>query len=237
MTRRNAAALAAVALVTAALTAGVGAQSQEPPKIKIPESGVSQIMTLEGQYIRVAYNNEGYAVLGYRLANSTVGEDWMLLEVGLTVRDNVPDYKLTREDISLETPDGKTLPAPTMEEYRKANVRSLEERSKVIRDSINYFPPSATRACALTFFPDLTSRVMPVDEIELSNQRACLGRLYFKVPGGITYGQHWLNVKFEKNLVRVPFRILTQDEEKLMDKHYKSINKQVKDAFKPKKTS
>ena len=39
-------------------------------------------MTLEGQYIRVAYNNEGYAVSGTSLANSTVGEDWMLLEVG-----------------------------------------------------------------------------------------------------------------------------------------------------------
>ena len=234
MTRRNAAALAAVALVTAALTAGVGAQSQEPPKIKIPESGVSQIMTLEGQYIRVAYNNEGYAVLGYRLANSTVGEDWMLLEVGLTVRDNVPDYKLTREDISLETPDGKTLPAPTMEEYRKANVRSLEERSKVIRDSINYFPPSASRPCRIGFFSDLSSPAMPYDQVELDKTRACLGRLYFRIPGGITYGQHWLNVKFENSLVRVPFRILTADEEKRLNKNYKSIKKQVEDSFKKK---
>jgi len=235
MTRRNAAALAAVALVTAALTAGVGAQSQEPPKIKIPESGVSQIMTLEGQYIRVAYNNEGYAVLGYRLANSTVGEDWMLLEVGLTVRDNVPDYKLTREDISLETPDGKTLPAPTMEEYSKANVRLLEERSKVIRDSINYFPPSAHRACRIGFFAPLEVPATAWDNVELSSERGCLGRLFFKIPGGITYGQHWLNIKFEKSLVRVPFRILTKDEQKTLDKHYKSIEKQVKEAFAPKK--
>ena len=57
---------------------------------------------------------------------------------------------------------------------------------------------------------------MPCDEVELSHQRACLGRLYFKVPGGISYGQHWLNVKFEKSVVRVPFRILTKDEEKLL---------------------
>ena len=53
---------------------------------------------------------------------------------------------------------------------------------------------------------------------------------------GLTYGQHWLNVKFEKSLVRVPFRVLTKEEEKLMDKNYKSISKQVKDAFKPKKS-
>ena len=81
----------------------------------------------------------------------------------------------------------------------------------------------------------MTSRALPVDQVELTNQRACLGRLYFKVPGGITYGQHWLNVKFQNSLVRVPFRILTADEEKLLSKNYKSIEKQVKEAFKPKK--
>ena len=57
------------------------------------------------------------------------------------------------------------------------------------------------------------------------------------MPGGIKYGQHWLNVKFEKSLVRVPFRILTEDEEKFLSKNYKDISKQVKDAFKPKKKS
>jgi hypothetical protein len=215
----------------------VDAQAQEPPKVKIPEPGVPQIMTMEGKFVRAAYNNEGYVIIGYQLVNRSVGEDWMLLELGVTVLDNTPDYRLKRDALSLETPDGKTIPLPTINEHREGNTTALQNREKVQRDSINYFPPSATRACALTFFPDLTSRAMPVDEIELSNQRACLGRLYFKVPGGITYGQHWLNVKFEKNLVRVPFRILTKDEEKLMDKHYKSISKQVKDAFKPKKTS
>ena len=35
--------------------------------------------------------------------------------------------------------------------------------------------------------------------------------------------------------MRVPFRVLTAEEEKLISKNYKSIEKQVKDAFKPKK--
>ena len=42
-------------------------------------------------------------------------------------------------------------------------------------------------------------------------------------------------MKFEKSVVRVPFRILTKDEEKFVDKNYKSIKKQVEDAFKKKK--
>ena len=211
------------------------AQAQQPPVVKIPQPGVPQIMTMEGKFVRAAYNNEGYVIIGYQLANRSIGEEWMLLEFGTTVLDNTPAYKFKREALSLETPDGKTIPLATLNEHREANTRALMNREKVQRDSINYFPPMATRACGLTFFPELDSRVMPVDEVELSNTRACLGRLFFKVPGGITYGQHWLNVKFDKSLVRVPFRILTKEEEKLMDKNYKSISKQVKDAFKPKK--
>ncbi len=142
---------------------------------------------------------------------------------------------MTRAALSLETPDGKTIPLPTVTEQREGNVQAIQQRAKVQRDSINYFPTRASRACAILFFPDLGSRALPFDEVDLSNDRACLGRLYFKIPGGIAYGQHWLNVKFEKSLVRVPFRILTKDEEKFFSKNYKSIEKQVKEAFKPKK--
>jgi hypothetical protein len=212
----------------------VAALAQEPPKVQIPDPGLPQIMTMEGRYVRAAYNNEGYAILGYKLANLSVGEEWMLLEVGFALRDGVPDYDLTRKELSLETPDGKTIPLPTIEEYRKADTRALQMRERVQRDSINYFPPNAHRACSIQFFTDVNSRAMAWDKVELSDQRACVGRLYFPVPGGIQYGQHWLNVKFAKSLIRVPFRILTKDEEKYLDKNYKDIEKQVKEAFKKK---
>jgi hypothetical protein len=212
----------------------LAAFAQETPKVQIPEPGVPQIMTMEGRYVRVAYNNEGYAILGYKLANLSVGEEWMLLEVGFALRDGVPDYDLTRKELSLETPDGKTIPLPTIEEYRKADTRALQMRERVQRDSINYFPPNAHRACSIQFFTDVNSRAMPWDKVEMSDQRACVGRLYFPVPGGIQYGQHWLNVKFAKSLIRVPFRILTKDEEKFLDKNYKDIEKQVEEAFKKK---
>ena len=75
---------------------------------------------------------------------------------------------------------------------------------------------------------------MPFDEVELSPVRACLGRIYFNVPEGIAYGQHWLNVKFQNSIVRVPFRILTKDEEKFVGKNLKDIQKQVEEAFAPK---
>jgi hypothetical protein len=211
------------------------AQAQATPTVQIPQGGVPQILTIEGKFVRAAYNNEGYVILGYQASNRSIGEDWMLLEVGMTVRDKVPNYKITREAISLELPDGKTLPLPTVTEQRSGNVQGIQQRAKVQRDSINYFPPGASRACGLLFFPDLGSRALPYDETELSDDRACVGRLYFKIPGGIALGQYWLNVKFQNSLLRVPFRILTEEEEKFLSKNYKGIEKQVKEAFKPKK--
>jgi hypothetical protein len=212
-----------------------GAQAQEAPKVAIPQPGVPQIMTMEGKFVRAAYNNEGYVILGYQVVNRSIGEEWVLLEIGATARDGVEAFKLMRGDFSLEIPDGKTIPLPTDSEVRAANTVALQNRTKVQRDSINYFPPSATRACRIGFFAELTSPVMAYDEVEISNTRACLGRLFFKVPGGITYGQYWLNVKFPKSLIRVPFRVLTEAEEKTLSKNYKDISKQVKDAFKPPK--
>jgi hypothetical protein len=212
-----------------------GDAQKEAPVVQIPQAGVPQVQTIEGNFVRAAYNREGYVILGYQASNRSVGEEWMLLEVGITVLDKVPDYRLTREAISLELPDGKTIPLATVEEQRQGNPQAIQQRAKVQRDSIDYFPTSAHRACALLFFPQLGSRALPYDVVDLSDDRACLGRLFFKIPGGIAYGQHWLNVKFENSVVRVPFRILTKDEEKLLSKNYKSIKKQVQEAFQPKK--
>ena len=83
------------------------AQSQAPV-VPMPQSGVPQIFTMEGKFVRAAYNNEGYVILGYELVNRSIGEEWVLLEVGMTVLDRTPAYKFTRDALSLETPDGKT---------------------------------------------------------------------------------------------------------------------------------
>ena len=215
--------------------AGTPVGAQEKPTVAIPKAGVPEIMTIEGTFVRAAYNNEGYVILGYETSNRSIGEPWMLLDVGMTVLDRVPNYTLRREALSLTTPDGATLPLPSIEEHRKADTRAIQNRARVQRDSINYFPPMASRACGIVFFPDLTSRALPRDDIELSNTRACLGRLFFPIPGGIKHGQYWLNIQFEKSVVRVPFRIFTEDEEKMLNKNYKDIRKQVQEAFSPKK--
>ena len=224
--------LAAMSLVSLASVYASGQQ----PAVKIPESGVPQVMTLEGKFVRVAYNNEGYVILGYQIANRTVGEDWVMLDVGITLMEKVPTYELTRDALSLDTPDGK-LALPSIEEYREneSKVQPLQNRMKVQRDSINYFPPWTTGVNRLGFFADLGSRAMPWNQADVTNSRACVGQLYFHVPGGTKHGQYWLNVKFAQSVVRVPFRLLTKDEEKTLGKNYGDIKKQVEAAFRKQK--
>ena len=176
MTARRFASLMATALVAFGTLASPSARSQAP-QVAIPKPGVSEIMTIEGEFVRVAYNNEGYISLGYRMANQSVGEEWMMLDIGATVRENTRPYKLTRGLISLETPSGATIPLATNAEYRQVDLRALEKRATVVKDSINYFPPMARTACRIGFFSDTESRAMAFEEVELSNSRACLGRL------------------------------------------------------------
>ena len=57
-------------------------------------------------------------ILCYQIANRTVGEDWIMLDVGITGMEKAPTYELKREALSLDTPDG-TLALPSIEEYRE----------------------------------------------------------------------------------------------------------------------
>ncbi len=222
-----------IGLTTIGALAAVAAQDK--PIVQAPQPGVPEIAQMEGPFVRIAYNNEGFVTLGYRIVNESVGEEWVMLDIGATVRQGQPNYKMTREALSLDIPDGRTIPLATNSEFLKVDLRAMQNRANVMRDSINYFPPGATQACRIGFFADIESRARAFDEVELHWQRACLGRIYFQVPGGIKLGQHWLNVKFQNSLVRVPFRILTEEEEKLLQKNYRDIREQMQEAFSPKK--
>jgi hypothetical protein len=210
------------------------AQSQKPT-VPIPQPGVPQIMTLEGKFVRVSYNNEGYVIIGYQIANRTIGSDWIMLDTGITLMEKVKDYTIKRDAFSLDTPDG-TLPLPSIEEYRQnqSKADALQMRMKAQRDSINYFPPWTHRVNRLGMFADLGSRALPWEQADLTNDSACMGQLYFHVPNGTKYGQYWLNVKFAQSVVRVPFRLLTDDEEKQLGKNFDDIKKQIDNSFKPK---
>ena len=236
MTTRSSISAALVAFGIAALISPLRAGTQQKPTVQIPNPGVPQIMTIQGKFVRAAYNNEAYVILGYQIPNRTVGDEWLMLDVGMTLMEKVKDYTLKREHVSLDTPSAH-LELPSIKEYREneGKVQGMQQRLKVQRDSIDYFPPWVHGVNRLGFFSDLNSRAMPWDQTDVSNDRACMGQLYFHVPGGTKYGQYFLNIKFAQSVVRVPFRLLTEEEEKLLGDNFGDIKKQIDDAFKPKK--
>jgi hypothetical protein len=195
--------------------------------VKAPEPTVPEVFTLMGQYVRVAYNNHGYVTLAYRIAQESIGEEWLMLMVGLTTRAAQDNYTLKREHLRLKTPDGTIIPLATQKEYGEAGyLPALNMKTKVIRDSIDYFPVEASKPCAMNFFANPTQRQLSYDQVELSSNRGCVGRIFFHVPGGIKIGQHWLLVSFGENEVQVPFRILTKEEAKAFSKSWEDIKKE-----------
>ena len=215
----------AVLVALVVLCAGaVGAQD-----IKKPDPTVPEIFTLTGEFVRIAYNNEGYVTLGYRVANDSVAEDWMLLEVGVTLRAPTKAQTMTRSSFSLLLPDGSTIGLATQKEFGEAGyLAALNTRGNMVRDSINYFPVNVDKPCVIGFFSDPTNRVRSIsfDQVDLSSNRACMGRLFFKVPGKIQTGQYYLLVRFDNSMIEVPFRILTKAEEKEFRKNWKSLKKE-----------
>jgi hypothetical protein len=219
--------LASAASLPAQIEPKGALQGLTPPKPDVP-----QIFTLQGEFVRMAYNNEGYAVLGYRMVQNEVGNPWVLLNVGITVRDGVKDYTLKREHLTLKTPDGKIIPLATQQEYMAdPSLRALNQRAKVIKDSINYFPAGPGRPCAMKFFADLDKPGLAYDQVDISDARDCMGRLYFKIPGGIQTGQYWLNVKFANSMIQVPFRVFTKEEEKDFRKQWEDLKKAHDETF------
>lgn len=232
--RRTRPAFLLLALAAALAPAALGQAPATLSDVKPPQPTVPEVFALKGEFVRVAYNNEGYATIGYRIANSSVGEEWMLVDGGFTVLKGTPNYVLKREAVSIRTPDGQTVPLATQKDYMEAGyLRALNARAKVGRDSLNYFPVEANRACPLQFFADAGGGAgrLSYDEVELSHNRACVGRLYFKVPGGIKVGQHWLVVQFAGSRLEVPFRILTKDEEKFLRKNWEDLGKALDETL------
>ena len=220
-----------------AALASVHVDGQQQTTVQIPQPGVPEIMTLEGKFVRVAYNNEGYVILGYQIANRTIGHDWIMLDVGITLMERVHDYTLTRDAVSLDTPDG-ALPLPSIEEYREneSKVQPLQNRLKVQRDSIDYFPPWTNGVNRLGFFSDLGSRAMPWDQAEVTN----VPRLH----GPALLPRAWRDeirpvlaereVRAERRARAVP--ALHPRRGKVLGKNFGNIKKQVDAAFRKKES-
>lgn len=205
---------------------GLAAADEETPQQAGEQVGI------EGTFVRVAENPEGWVVVGYKIANEEVGKEWMLLDVGMTVQRGQKPQTITRDQLKLVTPDKQVLSLATQKEYEEAagSLAAMERRANEMGDSINYFPAGADRPCRIGFFTDLAHpmRGPAFDQVELDSNAGCVGRVYFHVPGGIQLGNYNFDVKFADSVVKVPIEIMTEEQAKEFEKKWKEAQKEAK---------
>jgi hypothetical protein len=159
-----------------------------------------------GEYILRQEGPELWTVVGYKFASSTLGDEWLILEVGLT-SPNGQTAKVSREDIFVRNPAGNKIPLATQTEFTEAygSLRSTLARANVDRDPLDYFPPSRIE-CSIQFFV-APGEGVSFDEVTLNDRRGCFGRIFFKVPGGIQAGRWVLGVDLPESEIRIPFEL------------------------------
>ena len=157
-----------------------------------------------GRSVLKQFGPELWTVLGYRFANSQIGDEWMILEVSLSSPGG-QTATVEREDVFLRTPGGNQLALPTQKEFNEAygSLRPVIAKANVDRDPLDYFPPSRIE-CAIQFFVTPGGGVS-FDEVTLSDRRGCFGRLYFYVPGGIQQGRWVFGIDLTESEIRIPF--------------------------------
>lgn len=230
MNHRNCWNAAFIALIALALT-GLGAAVGLAEETAEPEPLIGD---MKGAYVRLVHNSEGWVVLGCKAANFSLEEEWMLLEVGMTLIKGQKNQTCTRDRFSVITTDGEIIPLATQVEFGEAgHLKALNRRADMQRDNINYFPTGTTIPCRIGFFSDPTdSSLKPFDQFELAYGRGCVGRLYFKIPGGIKMGQYFLLVQYDNSTIKVPFKIMTAKEAKENFKAFEKMQKEAKEAAK-----
>lgn len=159
-----------------------------------------------GQYVLEQFGPELWTVLGYRFANSQVGDEWMILEVGLS-SPNGQSAKVTRDEVFLRAPDGTHIPLSTQKAFNEAygSLRPVISKADVNRDPLEYFPPSREE-CAMQFFVT-PGQGVSFDEVTLNDRRGCYGRLFFHVPGGIQAGRWVFGIDLPESEIRIPFEL------------------------------
>jgi hypothetical protein len=164
--------------------------------------GVDQL----GRYILKQEGPEVDVVLGYKFAKSKVGAEWLILEMAISSPAGT-SAKVERDNVWVKAPDGVKIPLATQESFGQAysKMRNVIAAADIARDPLEYFPPSR-RPCLVQFFVPPGAGVA-YDSVSVNDRRACQGRLFFKVPGGVDSGRWTFGIDLEESTVRIPFEL------------------------------
>jgi hypothetical protein len=159
-----------------------------------------------GQYVRKYTGPEIEAAVGYRYAAANPGEEWLVLDVAITgVHGAVTEIE--RSKIWVRNPKNEKIALARQEDFSQAfgALRPKLRRASIMHDPLDYFPPNRNE-CRVGFFATPGENVV-FDEVTVDQDRVCMGRFYFRVPGGVFEGRWVLGIDLKESKVRIPFHI------------------------------
>lgn len=164
--------------------------------------GVEQL----GQYLMRQNGSEADVVLGYKHAAQSLGDEWLLLELAITSPSG-ESAKFERENIWVRTPAGVQVPAASQKAFGEAygSMRNKIAQANVARDPMDYFPPNR-QACTLDLFV-APGEGVAFDQVTVNDRRACQGKLFFYIPGGVQTGRYVLGIDLQEDEIRIPFTL------------------------------
>jgi hypothetical protein len=162
-----------------------------------------------GAFVLREKGPEAEVVLGYKFANMSLGAEWLILELAVTSPQG-QSAKVERENIFVRTPDGVRIPASTQRAFNEAYsaMRNVISQANVARDPLDYFPPNRVK-CSLQLYV-APGEGVSFDQVTVNDRRACEGKLFFFVPGGMQPGRWVLGIDLEESDIRIPFDLAAQ---------------------------
>lgn len=145
-------------------------------------------------------------VISTRYAATRVGEEWMILQVGMGGMQSA-STEVRRDAISLQIPEGQRIPIMSHQLFSSqySEIAGPARQAAIAAEPLD-ISRSERRDCALGFMP-LPGTSVVREAQQLNMRELCQGFLYFRIPGGIQPGQYELRVELEERTVDVPFEI------------------------------
>jgi hypothetical protein len=121
-------------------------------------------------------------VIGYRHAQTHLDRKWILLDTYLTATGNKP-VEVSREDVTLLTPDGARLALPSQRRMAEGlpDLRRVLNQAKVARDPLGGYFPGAVREERLGFFA-IPGEDIVFDRVTVNMLTLACGDMYFESP-------------------------------------------------------
>ena len=145
-------------------------------------------------------------VVDYKFADTSVGDDWLILNVAVTSSESEA-IEIRSNKVLVRTPDGRTIPLPSYSDFITAypQLQSAARRAALASDPVD-FTHGGRMTCDLGFQP-LPGTTSALESVFVNMRKICQGLLYFPIQNGIQPGRWQFIIEFEEFDAQVPFVI------------------------------